>query len=88
LYIEGAYGIRLENLILCVERVKNAFGQFLSFDTLTLFPFDQKLIDLSLLSTAEIQWLDDYHQRVQEELSPMLTEAEQQWLAGQCRPLM
>lgn len=88
LYIEGAYGIRLENLILCVERANNAFGQFLSFETLTLFPFDRKLIDVSLLTAAEMQWLDDYHQRVLEALSPMLTEAEQHWLAEQCRPLV
>ena len=88
LYIEGAYGIRLENLILCVERVKNAFGQFLSFETLSLFPFDKKLIDISLLTTAEIQWIDDYHQRVLEALSPMLSADEQQWLAAHCSPLV
>ena len=84
-YKEGEYGIRLENLVLCVEDEKTAFGQFYSFDTVTLFPFDNQLIDKTLLSKSELDWLNAYHERVYESLSPHLDETEKAWMKGQCR---
>lgn len=83
LYKVGEYGIRLENLVLCVESEKNEFGNFLKFETITLFPFDKKSIDFELLSKDEKQWLDNYHSAVYENLSPHLTSEECEWLKNQ-----
>jgi len=79
-YKEGAYGIRHENLILCQEKLNTEYGEFLEFETLTLFPFDTKALDLSLLSIEEIDWLNNYHQKVYEKLSPQLDEKHKTWL--------
>ena len=87
IYRSGAYGIRIENLVLCVEAEENNFGKFLKFETITLFPIDQKLIDTSLLSKDEKDWLNDYHQTVFEKLSPHLKPAEIRWLKRQCRKM-
>lgn len=87
LYRAGQYGIRCENLVLTVPAMETEFGRFLKFETLTLFPFDLKLFDLSIMSTDEIHWVDEYHERVRRELSPLLSEAENSWLADRTRPL-
>lgn len=87
IYLEGKFGIRLENLILCVEDEKNSFGQFLRFDTLTLVPFDRKAIDPSAMTDREIKLLNDYHKRVYETIAPFLTEQEGAWLEQECAPL-
>lgn len=79
-YKDGAYGIRHENLTLCQEKLKTEYGEFLEFETLTLFPFDTKALDLSLLSITEKDWLNNYHQRVYESLSPQLNEKHKAWL--------
>jgi len=79
-YKEGAYGIRHENLILCKEKQKTEYGEFLEFETLTLFPFDTRALDLSLLSIEEKDWLNNYHQKVYESLSPQLDEKHKTWL--------
>ena len=86
-YKAGAYGIRIENLILTREAEKNEFGDFLKFETLSLFPIDQSLIDKSMLSSAEIEWLNDYHQKVFAKLSPHLNAEETIWLKEQCKTL-
>lgn len=83
-YREGQYGIRSENLVLVKESEENVFGKFYEFETLTLFPFDTKSIDFSLLNEEEITWLNQYHQRVYEKLSPFLTKEERDWLMCQC----
>ncbi len=80
LYRTGQYGIRCENLVLTVHDTENEFGTFYRFETLTLFPFDSKAIDISILSAREIEWLNNYHEMVYDRLSPYLTEEEQQWL--------
>ncbi|MDX9880757.1 MAG: aminopeptidase P family protein [Prolixibacteraceae bacterium] len=72
-YREGEYGIRTENLMVCVEKQNSAFGKFLGFETLTLFPIDTRIIAPELLSTKEIQWVNNYHQQVWEKLSPMVS---------------
>jgi Xaa-Pro aminopeptidase len=83
LYRTNAYGIRIENLILTVLDRTTEFGAFYAFETLTLCPIDTKLIDRSLLSKAEISWLNAYHQKVYESLSPFLSEEEKNWLKQQ-----
>lgn len=79
-YLEGQYGIRLENLILCKNAEKTEYGQFLNFETITLVPFDLDAVDVSLLDCKEKQLLNDYHSRVYTEISPYLTEEEKEWL--------
>lgn len=79
-YADGKYGIRHENLIAVKEYKKSAYGRFLCFETLTLFPFDKKGIDLSLLTTDEIEWLNAYHTMCYKKLSPHLNTKEKTWL--------
>jgi len=73
IYRENEYGIRIENMMVCVEKETTEFGKFLGFETLTLCPVDTRMIRIGLLSAKEIQWLNDYHQMVWNELSPLLT---------------
>ncbi len=88
IYHEGQYGIRIENLVLCVEVAESEkFGSFLGFETLSLCPIDQKLIDPTLLSPEEKDWLNKYHERVFEELAPGLDEIHQTWLARATQPV-
>jgi len=86
-YRSGEYGIRLENLILVCEKKTSEFGKFLSFETLTLFPFDLNSIEKELLSPAEILWIDSYHQRIFDRLTPGLNEAECSWLKVKTRKI-
>ncbi len=83
-YLTGAYGIRIENLLLCVPAEETEFGKFLQFETLTLFPMDTALIEAALLTANERQWLKDYHQKVLEELTPLLEAEEINWLEQRC----
>ncbi len=78
-YKTGAYGIRLENLI-CVNPSAGGEREMLAFDALTLCPFDRKGIELSLLSEDEIDWVNNYHKRVREELTPLLAGDDLAWL--------
>lgn len=88
LYKEGEYGIRTENILLVVEGPKTeAFGDFLEFETLTLFPYDTRLIDMSMLTAEEVQQINDYHAMVLERLTPYLNENETEWLAQKCKAL-
>ncbi len=79
-YKAGEYGIRIENLILVEKAEESAFGEFCQFETLTLCPIDKKPVNRSLLSKEEIDWLNNYHKKVYEILSPELNEEEQKWL--------
>ncbi len=89
LYIEGEYGIRIENLILCVEKkaISNGQDTYLGFETLSLYPYDSNLIDSELLSKEEVSWINGYHQHVFEALSPFLNPEELNWLEKKCEPL-
>ncbi len=80
IYREGEYGIRTENLVLCYEDEVTEFGRFLKFDTVSLCYIDKSLIDISLLDTKEIDWLNRYHEEVYEKLSPYLSRDENLWL--------
>ncbi len=84
LYRTGKYGIRTENLVLVVPAFDTEFGKFLKFETLTLFPIDQDLIDVDLLTDKEIEWINDYHKMVYEHISPNLNEEERAWLELKC----
>ncbi len=86
-YLEGQYGIRLENLLLCVERKTAGQGTFLGFEPLTWVPFDLEAIDPLLLSPKERSLLNDYHAKVREKLSPFLTPEEKTALVALTRPI-
>jgi Xaa-Pro aminopeptidase len=82
-YLEGEYGIRIENILLC----KDLGNGFLSFDDLTLFPISLQLIDSSLLNQDEKEWLNNYHRLVWNGLSPFISDDEKVWLQQQCSPI-
>ena len=81
-YQEGAYGIRIENLVMVREALAG-----LSFETVTLAPIDRSLIDVSLLSTEEREWLNAYHARVMQTLGPLLPADVREWLQTETAPL-
>jgi len=83
-YLPGAYGIRLENLILVQPADFAGAKKFLRFETLTLVPFDRALIDVSLLSPAALGWLNAYHARVWQEVGPLVDGAVRGWLEDAC----
>ena len=87
LYRTNQYGIRTENLIHVVPAQKTDFGQFLKFETVTLYPIDQVLIDIDLLTDAEIEWLNGYHKKVYDSIAPKLTGDEREWLNRKCARL-
>ena len=88
LYKTGEYGIRTENILLVVEGPKTEnFGDFLEFETLTLFPYDRRLIDVTMLTPEEVKQINDYHQMVLTRLLPYLNEEEAAWLQNKCAPL-
>lgn len=87
IYLTGKYGIRLENLILCVKREKNEFGQFMGFEPLTFVPFDRDAIDAEQMSGKELAFLNQYHQKVYDTLEEYLTSDEREWLADICAPI-
>ncbi|MBF0759648.1 aminopeptidase P family protein [Dysgonomonas mossii] len=80
LYRAGQYGIRIENLIRTKHEMTTEFGDFYSFETLTLCPIDTTPIIKEMLTEKEIIWLNEYHKFVYDRLSPLLTEDEKQWL--------
>ncbi|MCO6478110.1 MAG: aminopeptidase P family protein [Phaeodactylibacter sp.] len=84
-YKAGEYGIRIENLELCVEKYANDDARFFAFEPVTLFPIDLRLADLQLLTQEEKDWLNDYHRKVLNELTPLLNDEEHDWLAERCR---
>ena len=89
-YRAGAFGIRIENLIVVTNALPIAGADerlLLDFETLTYVPFDRRLIDLSLLSTAERDWIDQYHATTLSLLGPRLDGPTQDWLRAACAPL-
>jgi len=88
-YKAGEYGIRIENLILAVQQGSDPISEdFLCFEDLTLYPISKQLIDIQMLDAEEKKWLNNYHERVFQALSPQLTEAERDWLNPQCAPIL
>ena len=80
IYKEGKYGIRTECIILVKQKMKTPDGEFYAFEVLTHCPIDKKALDTDLLTQDEIAWINDYHKRTLETLSPHLTQDEQIWL--------
>jgi Xaa-Pro aminopeptidase len=87
-YKEGAYGIRIENLILVVEKqIPGAERPMLGFETLTFTPIDLALVEPALMTAAEIRWLNDYHAEVRRLIAPGLDPATLAWLTHATRPI-
>lgn len=87
LYLEGKYGIRLENLIVCEKYMENEYGEFLQFKPLTFVPFDLDAVEPSLMTEKERARLNQYHAEVFEKISPYLNEEEKAWLAHETRAI-
>lgn len=87
LYKEGRHGIRIENLIAVKEYGKTEFGKFFEFETLTLCPYEKKLIDISLLKEDEINYINSYHQWVREELINLVDESSVEYLVRATTPI-
>lgn len=86
-YLEGAYGIRLENELICVKDEKNEYGQFMKFENITYVPMDLDAILPEEMTFREKQELNEYHQMVYEKISPYLNEEERDWLKEYTRAI-
>ena len=73
-YTEGSHGVRTENAVVVVKDIQTEYGQFYSFDTFTLVPIDTSCLDLELMTDDELQWLNDYHQKVYQQVAPLVSE--------------
>ena len=88
LYEEHQFGIRTENELLCVIDDKTEYGQFLSFENLTLVPIDIEAIDISMLSDSELLFFNVFHAKVYEQVAPHLNTQEAKWLFEVTKPLV
>jgi len=86
-YKTGAYGIRIENLVLVQPAEPTGEREMLGFEMLTLAPIDRNLIDPALLDGDEIAWLDAYHRDVRETLTPLVDPETARWLAAVTQPI-
>ena len=86
-YKTGAYGIRIENLVVVQPAEGETEREILEFETLTLAPIDRSLIESSLLDDEEIAWLDGYHARVRETLTPLVDPDTAHWLGEATAPI-
>jgi len=87
-YKTGEYGIRIENLVLVVDKpVEGAEKETLGFETLTFAPIERRLVDVSMLSDSELEWLNDYHAEVLAKIGHRLEGEDKAWLERQCAPL-
>ncbi|MDE6853032.1 MAG: aminopeptidase P family protein [Lachnospiraceae bacterium] len=86
-YLEGKYGIRLENLMLCLRDRQTAAGEFMRFETLTMVPFDRDAILTEYMREDDLRLCNAYHAVVYDTLSPYLNMAEREWLAEVTAPL-
>ncbi|MES2146609.1 MAG: M24B family metallopeptidase, partial [Pseudomonadota bacterium] len=87
-YKAHEYGIRIENLVLVVERpVAGAEKETLGFETLTFAPIDRRLVEVAMLSEKERAWLNDYHAEVLAKIAPQLAGGDKAWLEEACAPL-
>ncbi len=80
MYLEGQFGIRIENLIHTVKKEKNQYGTFLGFETITQCPIDLSLVNKSMMTKEEVKWLNDYHQAVFDNIKDFLSTEEKEWL--------
>jgi Xaa-Pro aminopeptidase len=87
IYRPGQWGVRIENLLLCVPAESTDFGDYLQFETLTLCPIDSRCLDLSILRDDELSWLNAYHQMVLHRLSPIVQGDALNWLKQHTTPV-
>ena len=87
LYFAGEYGIRIENLMLCVRGAETELGKFLGFEMVTMVPYERRAILPEMLTERELAQLNAYHEKVCRLLSPWLSEEEREWLAQECAPI-
>ena len=87
LYLEGKFGVRIENTMLITEYMNTEYGRFLKLEPLTLCPIDKAPIDVDMLADEELDYLNDYHAAVFKSLSPYLDDEMTEWLANACAPL-
>ena len=87
IYLAGKFGVRIENTLLITPYKDTEFGKFLQFESLTLCPIDKSPIIKEMLLDEEVEWLNGYHQRVLDMLSPYLSEDEAEWLREACAPI-
>lgn len=87
IYLEGRFGVRIENTLLVVPAEETECGRFLQFETLTLCPIDTTPVIKDMLSAEETEWLNAYHQHVFDTLSPYLDADEVAWLQDQTQAL-
>lgn len=86
-YLEGEFGIRTENELICVEDEKNEYGQFMRFETVTYAPIDLDAVDPEAMTKRERKLLNDYHKMVYEKVSPYLEPEEKEWLKKYTREI-
>lgn len=86
-YLEGKYGIRIENELVCKKAEKNEYGQFMEFENITFAPIDLDAIDPEEMTKREKKMLNDYHKMVYETLSPYMTDEENEWLKHYTRAI-
>jgi Xaa-Pro aminopeptidase len=87
-YKSGEYGIRIENLVLVVEKqIQGAEKEMLGFETVTFAPIDRRLVVKEMLSAAELDWFNDYHRQVLEKIGPKLSASDREWLEQACAPI-
>jgi len=86
-YREGLYGLRTENMMVCVKDAVNEYGEFYRFETLTMYPIDTRLIEKSLLEQAEIDWINNYHQTVFNTLGPLTLPEQLELLTRLTQPI-
>ena len=84
IYRQGKHGVRIENTMLIVEDGETEFGKFLRLEPLTLCPIDLTPVLWNMMTAEEVAYINAYHEKVYEELSPLLTEEERMWLKVQC----
>lgn len=80
MYRNNKHGVRIENIMLVEEDIKTDFGEFYKLTDLTLAPIDTRPLLKEMLSAEDVEWLNSYHEKVREELSPLLEEDDRQWL--------
>ncbi len=85
IYIEGSHGIRIENVMVAENDIKNEYGQFMHFRTITWVPLDMEAIDEKYLTESQRAYLYAYQKEVFEKLSPYLDEEEREWLRAETR---
>lgn len=87
LYLENEFGVRIENVLLTTLYMHSNFGRFVQFEDLTMCPIDTTPLKLNLLTQQEIEWINNYHQKVFNTLAPMLNQDEQQWLKNKTKAI-